>query len=109
VGDTDLGGEVALGGVQKGPRTERAPGVRFWDDFSLISCLDGKARRVPQSVFFGVADGVPENLDEVPAEEGLPLAKGVEGRVGALRGFGNAIVPEIAAEFVRAVMEALEP
>ncbi|MFA7121397.1 MAG: DNA cytosine methyltransferase, partial [Bacilli bacterium] len=27
-------------------------------------------------------------------------------RVGRLRGYGNAIVPQIAAEFIRAYMEA---
>jgi hypothetical protein len=34
------------------------------------------------------------------------LAHGVPGRVGRLRGFGNAIVPQVAAEFVRAAREA---
>jgi hypothetical protein len=29
-------------------------------------------------------------------------------RVGALRGAGNSIVPQLAAEFVRAYMEARE-
>jgi hypothetical protein len=29
------------------------------------------------------------------------------GRVGLLRGAGNAIVPQVAAEFVRVYMEAL--
>jgi DNA (cytosine-5)-methyltransferase 1 len=32
------------------------------------------------------------------------LAHGVPNRVGTLRGAGNAIVPQVAAEFVRAVM-----
>ena len=36
-----------------------------------------------------------------------PLAHGVSGRVGRLRGYGNAIVPQVAAEFIRAVMEAI--
>jgi DNA (cytosine-5)-methyltransferase 1 len=34
------------------------------------------------------------------------LAHGVPGRVGRLRGYGNAIVPQVAAEFIRAAMEA---
>jgi DNA (cytosine-5)-methyltransferase 1 len=44
-----------------------------------------------------------------PIEPGLfPLAHGVSGRVGKLRGYGNAIVPELAAEFIQASEEALE-
>lgn len=35
------------------------------------------------------------------------LADGVPGRVDQLCGFGNAIVPQLAAEFVRACMECL--
>jgi len=57
----------------------------FWDAFDLIPCADGKARRVEPGTF--------------------PLAHGVSGRVGLLRGYGNAIVPEAAAEFVMAWME----
>lgn len=41
-------------------------------------------------------------------EPGLePLAHGVPGRVGKLRAYGNAIVPQLAAEFIAAFMETL--
>jgi hypothetical protein len=41
-----------------------------------------------------------------PIESGLfPLANGISGRVGKLRGYGNAIVPELAAEFIKAYEE----
>lgn len=33
-----------------------------------------------------------------------PLANGIPARVGRLRGYGNAIVPQVAAEFVKAFM-----
>jgi DNA (cytosine-5)-methyltransferase 1 len=54
-------------------------GAGFWSDFDLIPCRDGKARRVEPGTF--------------------PLAHGVPARVGRLRGYGNAIVPQVAAEF----------
>jgi DNA (cytosine-5)-methyltransferase 1 len=60
-----------------------------WHNTILHPCRDGKARRIP-------------------AEPSLfPLAHGIPGRVGLLRGAGNAIVPQVAAEFVMAFMEAV--
>lgn len=41
-----------------------------------------------------------------PAESGtFPLADGFPERVGLLRGYGNAIVPQLAAEFIKAAEE----
>jgi DNA (cytosine-5)-methyltransferase 1 len=51
-----------------------------WDSFDLLPCLDGKTRRIEPGSF--------------------PLAHGVPGRVGLLRGYGNAIVPPLAAVFI---------
>lgn len=56
-----------------------------WSAFTLLPMLDRKTRRIEPGSF--------------------PLAHGVSDRVGLLRGYGNAIVPQIAAEFVRAFME----
>jgi DNA (cytosine-5)-methyltransferase 1 len=61
-------------------------GLGFWSRYDLIPCRDGKARRVEPGTF--------------------PLAHGVPGRVGLLRGYGNAIVPQVAATFIRAFREA---
>jgi DNA (cytosine-5)-methyltransferase 1 len=55
-----------------------------------------------------MAHGLPDGLDGVwsPSTDTHPLtAKKVEGRVGLLRGYGNAIVPQAAAEFIRTFME----
>ncbi len=57
-------------------------GSSFWDAYDLIPCGDGKARRVEPGTF--------------------PLAHGVPARVGKLRAYGNAIVPQVAAEFMMA-------
>jgi hypothetical protein len=58
-----------------------------WSDAEWIDCRDGKRRPVEPGTF--------------------PLAHGVSARVGRLRAYGNAIVPQVAAEFVAAFMEAL--
>ncbi len=43
-----------------------------------------------------------------PVEPGtFPLADGIPGRMGLLRGYGNAIVPPLAATFVTAFLESL--
>lgn len=65
---------------------ERGGGAGFWSAFDLIPCRDGKARRVEPGSF--------------------PLADGFPCRVGLLRGYGNAIVPQVAAQFIRAFEEA---
>lgn len=63
------------------------PGPSPWKTFVLASCRDGKQRRI---------------------EPGLePLADGIPGRVGLLRGYGNAIVPQVAAEFIGAYLDTL--
>ena len=75
--------------VAVGPQLVAAecPGSGFWDDFYVVRCLDGKARRIGTGI--------------------QPLAHGVPGRVGLLRGYGNAIVPQVAAEFVKALTEVI--
>ena len=60
----------------------------FWTDSQLAHCRDGKTRRVPTEPAF------------------FPLAHGVPARVVRLRGYGNAIVPQCAAEFIAAYCEA---
>jgi DNA (cytosine-5)-methyltransferase 1 len=69
------------------PSSDASDLQSFWSNSIWLPCKDGKARRIsPEPAFFPLADGLP-------------------GRVAMLRGFGNAIVPQVAAEFVRAYME----
>ena len=61
-------------------------GSSFWSDHIWLTGSDGKSRR---------------------SQPGLPLlAYGVSNRVGRLRAYGNAIVPQVAAEVIKAFMES---
>lgn len=74
-------------------------------------CKDGKARRIPadaESLFQRIFNGLPEDMEPLWfASHGFPLAPKIEGRVGLLKGYGNAINPWVAAEFIRAFMDTL--
>ena len=59
----------------------------IWRDPDWLLCRDGRWRPVEPGTF--------------------PLADGISSRMGLLRGYGNAIVPPLAAEFVTAFMESL--
>jgi DNA (cytosine-5)-methyltransferase 1 len=82
-----------------------------WKIYQLIYCQDGAVRRIPaESVFCGVVDGIPEGVDGsgnggISEVDGFPLTKQKEGRPMLLKGYGNAIVPQVAAEFIKAFME----
>ena len=56
-----------------------------WSDFDILPFRDGKQRRVESGTF--------------------PLAHGIPGRVGLLRGYGNAIVPQVAQAFIEAFVD----
>lgn len=63
------------------------PHHSFWSYADWLGCRDGKFRPVEPGTF--------------------PLANGIPARVGRLRGYGNAIVPQVAAEFIKAFMGAV--
>jgi DNA (cytosine-5)-methyltransferase 1 len=83
-----LGGDRAQGftaGSEHGGGDHRPGPVNgHWRAADWLGCRDGKWRPVEPGTF--------------------PLAHGLPARVGRLRGYGNAIVPAQAAEFIKAVM-----
>jgi len=108
-GDRPRGMEAGGAGaavVQAGP----------WDDYAVVHCRDNRSRRVPvpESGVFPLAYGIPRDLGYLLARlEGMGqsaadarriLAAARRNRVGRLRGYGNAIVPQLAAEFVSAYL-----
>ena len=67
-------------------RIGRGGAINFWSDCDWLPCRDGKARPVEPGTF--------------------PLAYGISGRVGRLRAYGNAIVPQVAQVFIEAYLES---
>jgi DNA (cytosine-5)-methyltransferase 1 len=79
VADTEGAKRSGIGAEPHGEQGGFADGSA-WGDAELIECSDGKARRIK------------------PGLE--PLVNGLSGRVGLLRAYGNAIVPQVAAAFI---------
>lgn len=87
-------------------------GLPPWSNSRFIYCRDGKVRRIPaESLLFRVADGISGGVDGggfagISEDGGFPLTTQKEGRAMLLKGYGNAIVPQVAAQFIGAFMEA---
>ena len=75
----------------------------FWRDADWLLCRDGKWRPVEPGTF-PLVDGAAARLGRV--ESGVARVAS-SNRVGRLKGYGNAINAQAAAEFVRAYMEGL--
>lgn len=85
------GQDFRQAGLLDGAGTENNtanPHHGFWSDADWLGCRDGKFRAVEPGT--------------------LPLANGIPARVGRLRGYGNAIVPQVAAEFIKAFMRSVQ-
>jgi len=79
---------VADGHQPAGDDSDRMGG---WHDAEWVECADPVIGTVYR-----------------PAQPGaFPLAHGAAARVGRLRAYGNAIVPQVAAAFIRAAVEAI--
>lgn len=107
--------EAKVGQISQG--FDESCGVRAgdggtaWANAGWIIGHDGKARRVGTRIrrvvnglsagMVGVRpDGDAEEVEMIPL-----LAHGVPARVGKLRAFGNAIVPQVAAEVIGAYLD----
>ncbi|MFS9612321.1 DNA cytosine methyltransferase [Enterobacter hormaechei] len=75
----------------------------FWRDADWLLCRDGKWRPVEPGTF-PLVDGAAARLGRV--EPGVARVAS-SNRVGRLKGYGNAINAQAAAEFIRAYMELL--
>lgn len=100
-------------------RNVETRGSSAWSNFDILPCRDGKARRI-ESRAQPLADGLsgdlvhlrdfgaPEAEILTEVQETFPLIKNASARAMRLRGYGNAIVPPLAAIFIRSAFEAIE-
>ncbi|EDR6629485.1 DNA cytosine methyltransferase [Salmonella enterica subsp. enterica] len=101
-----LSGNDCAAGWQGQTRSATAPGVHmralevngFWRDADWLLCRDGKWRPVEPGTF-PLVDGAAARLGRV--EPGVARVAS-SNRVGRLKGYGNAINAQAAAEFIRA-------
>lgn len=90
-------------GAGQAPLRAGSPTGGFWTDAVWLYCRDGLYRPTESRV---------ESLDDGPSRLVgwlRPLEVGVEGRVGKIKAYGNAINSLQAAVFIRAFMEAAPP
>lgn len=83
--------------VADGGAGRPGPTNGYWRDADWLFCRDGKWRPV-ESGTFPLAHGTAFRLDSGSAFEG-------KSRQGLLKGFGNGIVPQVAAQIIEAFME----
>lgn len=82
------------------------PTSSVWSDVEWLPCLDHKTRPI-ESGLSPLVDVLPRGVvpSGDPSDPRHANATS-EGRVMRLRGYGNAIVPEVAAVFIRSYREA---
>lgn len=116
MGDSASGGQRIDGGAPRHAGHADEPNTPFWSTAIWHPCRDGKSRPVHPGIHplvwsvksgnVEVANGVSRGLVRGGDSGGTFNANdSPEARVGRLRGYGNAIVPEVAAEVIRAYME----
>lgn len=78
-----------------------------WNDIEWIECGDGKARPTQPGIFplvarlsTGMVRGRHNGVPDVP----IDANRSAEARMMRLRGYGNAIVPQLAALFIQATI-----
>lgn len=103
------GRNASTEGIQRGrEHRQRAPdGAHFWQEARWTQCADGKSRRIKPGIE-PLVDGLPRGV--VPRGHiGLAdVENSPEARAMRLKGYGNAIVPCLAAVFIQATIEARE-
>jgi DNA (cytosine-5)-methyltransferase 1 len=98
-GRPDAGRHGAEGGLDVQP----CPTNGFWRAADWLFCRDGKWRPVEPGTFPLAHELAPDVGCDGPGAPAYRPQDQAPWRAGMLRGYGNAIVAELAAEFVRAL------
>jgi DNA (cytosine-5)-methyltransferase 1 len=106
-------GASASGEISAG---RREPGISSgWSEYDLLLCRDGKTRRVESGTFplaarisrdVGPLLAELEKLGLDPKSSRRIIREARRNRIVRLKGYGNSIVPQVAAVFIRAFMES---
>lgn len=107
LGDSSgIGLPRVCGGGKEGASESSNP----WDTFDLLPCTDGKTMRIESKVQC-VADGFSSKVVPsgafVPASSPLTESNKEARRVMRLRGYGNAINPYVASEFIESFEKSI--
>ena len=98
-------GHATSEGLEGQWREHRASGEGGGGLVGLAMQIGGQGWNGP-TVALRCSDG-PRRASAEPSA--FPMAHGISARVGRLRGYGNAIVPQVAAEFIQAFLDITHP
>ena len=96
---------------QQAPETSGPGGVGFWDRYDLLPFRNPRHGKEgePEIIWRQIEPGAFPLVDGISAGLGSVRSRNLSAfRVGRLKGYGNAIVEQLAAEFIMASMEAIE-
>jgi DNA (cytosine-5)-methyltransferase 1 len=78
-----------------------------WSQLEWLTCSDGKSRPTQPGIF-PLVDGISKSVVRGGDRSMAPDAnQSAEARTMRLKGYGNAIVPQVAALFITAAMQSL--
>ena len=102
--ESDKKHPCTTGGLYAKSSYERT--VNDWSDPDWLYCRDEKYRPIKPSIE-PLANGLPRGMGySSDPSESIDADNTQEARVMRLKGYGNAIVPQVVASFIKAFMEA---
>lgn len=102
LGESDRSGPLAGDGTAETARHgDSADAADIWTGVDWIKCLDGRARPVKPGIF-PLVNGLPRGV--VRGSDSFDANATGEARKARIKGYGNAIVPQVAAQFISAYL-----
>ncbi len=92
-------------GAESGNGSVAGSSESYWSNAVWLPCRDGKSRAVepaPERLAPGLSDSLGFVCDESGQSFVSPLIQKAKARVLRLKGYGNSIVPQVAAEVIKA-------